>query len=122
MAVANGNQPHVPAWKRLGLKLKYAKDTAEPPSNLQPPRSIASPLQQTRRPQLEASDQTHDARPTKRRRTSSTSTFAAHSDAESLATSTLAYRQSSDERSVPDTQETAVKASVETAFSAAQRR
>jgi len=23
---------HVPAWKRLGLKLKYAKDTAEPTS------------------------------------------------------------------------------------------
>lgn len=34
---------HVPAWKKLGLKLKYAKDTVED-SSVQP---AASPLQVT---------------------------------------------------------------------------
>ncbi|KAI6817678.1 hypothetical protein KC332_g11416 [Hortaea werneckii] len=34
---------HVPAWKRLGLKLKYAKDDAEP-SGQAPAETIHSPL------------------------------------------------------------------------------
>lgn len=38
---ATANQPHVPAWKRLGLKLKYAKDTAAPDNG--PSKSTTTP-------------------------------------------------------------------------------
>lgn len=40
---AAASQPHVPAWKRLGLKLKYAKDTAEPANGLPKPPTPSEP-------------------------------------------------------------------------------
>ncbi|KAK1056321.1 hypothetical protein LTR33_013921 [Friedmanniomyces endolithicus] len=36
---ATSSAQHVPAWKRLGLKLKYAKDTADEPAIHPPPKA-----------------------------------------------------------------------------------
>lgn len=72
MAATNGaipaRQPHVPAWKRLGLKLKFAKDTFEPPSQTQQPQhSAPSPVSQTRTPPSDV--KANDDRPSKKRKT-----------------------------------------------------
>jgi hypothetical protein len=65
------SQPRVPAWKRIGLKLKYAKDNSEAP----PGTPIPNPKIETTKPPVTLEGPTNDRqqedqRPVKRRKVS----------------------------------------------------
>jgi hypothetical protein len=64
------SQPRVPAWKRVGLKLKYAKETAEPQSNDTTPKAEIKATKSSEIPETSTSDQRLDQRPVKKRRVS----------------------------------------------------
>ena len=70
LAVPDGTtnpQQHVPAWKRIGLKLKYAKDTAGgPDTHAFTPDTKAAPTSDYSKGQ----PTTEDARPSKKRKVS----------------------------------------------------
>ncbi|KAF2765603.1 hypothetical protein EJ03DRAFT_330841 [Teratosphaeria nubilosa] len=77
-ADSNASGQHVPAWKRLGLKLKYAKDTSGQPSPLARPSNVkpiaptqdpaASFLPQQNKRQRDESTQVPTERPNKKGR------------------------------------------------------
>lgn len=83
---------HVPAWKRIGLKLKYAKDTAEPSA---PPQERAVPTLpesdiEPSAPKRQRNENTESARtskPAKKRKTHAQSSREDEPDS-SKATST----------------------------------
>lgn len=66
---------HVPAWKRLGLKLKYAKDTADDTANASAPRQIprsevgSDPAVKTQSKRSGDADSESHVRAAKKRRT-----------------------------------------------------
>ena len=67
LADTNGRQQHVPAWKRIGLKLKYAKDFAE--DSTQPVR-IADNARVSTGDQNSPEASFGNARPSKKRKRS----------------------------------------------------
>jgi hypothetical protein len=64
------SQPRVPAWKRIGLKLKYAKETTEPQTAIPTPNPKVETREPSVTPEASTSDQQLDQRPVKRRKVS----------------------------------------------------
>ena len=119
MAVADGSkppqQPHVPAWRRLGLKLKYANDTAKQPSTpLQPFPSDSSPIANSNSTVTTAPYRKGDEPPSKKRRTSPESHHASRHDAQLIANGLSSQRRSGQRESLANDEGSAARPFVET--------
>jgi hypothetical protein len=65
------SQPRVPAWKRVGLKLKYAKETAEPQAAIPTPSRQVETTKTSTTVADHTNDHQHlDQRPAKNRKVS----------------------------------------------------
>lgn len=116
MAVANGTQQHhEPAWKRIGLKLKYANDVPQPTSNLeQSDHSEPKPAKETGSHYQDLSDQSKNERPSKKRKIASRSDHAANSSTKPVPEQALPEKDLAPEERGPNRVHGIVRASVET--------